>query len=203
MSSQATSDFRRNRKLNLIKVCGNKCNICGYNKTVSALEFHHINPEEKEYGLASMGTCHQLEKDLEEVQKCILVCANCHREIHDNFYTKEELLSYKIYLQDIANELIQDRDNKLEKHYYCSNCGKEITKNAKLCTECANKERRIIQNRPNREELKQLIRYNSFAELGRKYGITDNAIRKWCKLENLPYKTTDIKKYTNEEWDKI
>lgn len=58
MSSQSTSDFRRNRKLNLIKVCGNKCNLCGYNRVVGALEFHHIIPEEKSYGLASMGTCH-------------------------------------------------------------------------------------------------------------------------------------------------
>ena len=58
MSSQATSNYRRRRKLNLIKVCGGKCNLCGYNKTAAALEFHHINPEEKNYGLASMGTCH-------------------------------------------------------------------------------------------------------------------------------------------------
>lgn len=204
MSSQATSDFRRNRKLNLIKVCGNQCNICGYNRAISALEFHHINPEEKEYALASMGTCHQLEKDLEEIKKCILVCSNCHREIHEGLYSQKDLFSKKIYLEDIAQELIQERDNKLEKtHYYCSFCGKEISRGANYCSECSNKNRRIVQKRPNRDELKQLIRDYTFTELGRKYGVSDNSIRKWCKLVNLPYRTTDIKKYTNEEWEKI
>lgn len=203
MSSQATSDFRRNRKLNLIKVCGNQCNICGYNKAISALEFHHINPEEKEYALASMGTCHQLEKDLEEIKKCILVCSNCHREIHEGFYTKDELFLKKIYLDDIVNELINDRNSKLEKHYYCPSCGKEISRGANYCSECSNKNRRIVQERPNRNELKQLIRNYTFTELGRKYGVSDNSVRKWCKLVDLPYRTTDIKKYTNEEWEKI
>ena len=53
MSSLATSEYRRRRKANLIAVCGNQCNLCGYNKVISALEFHHINPKEKSYGIAS------------------------------------------------------------------------------------------------------------------------------------------------------
>ena len=204
MSSQATSDFRRNRKLNLIKVCGNQCNICGYNRAISALEFHHINPEEKEYALASMGTCHQLEKDLEEIKKCILVCSNCHREIHEGFYTKDELFLKKIYLDDIANELINDRNSKLEeKHYYCPSCGKEITRMAQYCSECANKNKRIVKERPTREELKQLIRTTPFTKIGQQFEVSDNAIRKWCKAENLPNKASEIKKYTNEEWELI
>ncbi len=204
MSSQATSDFRRNRKFNLIKVCGNQCNICGYNRAISALEFHHINPEEKEYGLASMGTCHQLEKDLEEVKKCILVCSNCHREIHEGFYTKDELFLKKIYLDDIANELINDRNSKLEeKHYYCPSCGKEITRMAQYCSDCANKNKRIVKERPTREELKQLIRTTPFTKIGQQFEVSDNAIRKWCKAENLPSRANEIKKYTNEEWELI
>ena len=204
MSSQATSDFRRNRKLNLIKVCGNQCNLCGYNKVIGALEFHHINPEEKSYGLASMGTCHQLETDLQEIQKCILVCANCHREIHENLYTKEELINKKIYLEDIAQQLINDRNSKLEiKHYYCFSCGKEISKGAKYCSDCANKNKRIVKERPTREELKQLIRTIPFTKIGQQFEVSDNAIRKWCKAENLPSKASEIKKYTNEEWELI
>ena len=93
--SQKVSDYRRNRKKLLISISGSKCNICGYNKAISALEFHHINPEEKEYGLAQKGTCHKLENDIQELKKCILVCANCHREIHEGFYNNEELLKIK------------------------------------------------------------------------------------------------------------
>ena len=66
MGSNATSNYRRRRKENLIKVCGAKCNICGYDKVQGALEFHHIQPDKKEYGIAENGTCHDLEADLAE-----------------------------------------------------------------------------------------------------------------------------------------
>ena len=51
--------------------------------------------------------------------------------------------------------------------------------------------------------LKQEIRNYSFVELGKKYNVSDNAIRKWCKFYNLPSKRKEIKSYTNEEWEKI
>ena len=151
-----------------------------------------------------MGTCHDLQQDLQEVQKCILVCANCHREIHENLYTQEELLNKKIYLKDIAEELIKDRNSKLEqKHYYCPECGKEITRNAHLCNECAHKQTRVVIDRPNREELKDLIRNNNFTALGKQFNVSDNAIRKWCKAVNLPYRISDIKSYSDKEWELI
>ena len=59
----------------------NGCAICGYSKCDRALEFHHVNPKDKKYLVraAEMG-----REDLaEEISKCILLCANCHREIHD------------------------------------------------------------------------------------------------------------------------
>ena len=58
-------------------------------------------------------------------------------------------------------------------------------------------------DRPTREELKNLIRNESFLSIGKKYGVSDNAIRKWCIAENLPSKKTEIKMYTDEEWSKI
>ena len=204
MSSQATSDFRRRRKANLVKVCGDKCNLCGYNKTIAALEFHHINPEDKEYNIAAKGTCHQLETDLKEAQKCILVCANCHREIHENLYNKDFLLSNRIFIEDIANALIEERNKLQEKtHYYCKTCGKEISRGAIYCSECVKETRRVVQDRPNREELKQLIRAMPFTHIGKQYGVSDNTIRKWCKNYSLPSKVSEIKKITDEKWETI
>ena len=54
-----------------------------------------------------------------------------------------------------------------------------------------------------REELKDLIRHKSFLEIGRMYGITDNAIRKWCVKYDLPRTKTEIKSYSEEEWANI
>lgn len=58
-------------------------------------------------------------------------------------------------------------------------------------------------NWPSRNELKQLIRTTSFLQIGKKFGVSDNTIRKWCKNFDLPYKVHEIKKYTDEEWNSL
>lgn len=208
------SNFRRRRKENLIRVCGNQCNICGYCKTKSALEFHHIKPEEKSYSIAAKGTCHDLEADLAEIKKCILVCANCHREIHDNLFSVEDLMQYKVFKDEIAEELRQNKGQKQfvnengeicysqkKQDVFCKECGIKISQRTVtgLCEQCINIARRTVQ-RPNREELKELIRTTPFTQIGKMYNVSDNSIRKWCKAENLPTKVTEIKQYTDEEW---
>lgn len=89
-----------------------------------------------------------------------------------------------------------------KKRHYCSDCGKEIYKGAVRCKECAAKAQRIV-TRPSREELKSLIRSKSFVDLGKIYGVSSNAIKKWCKNYNLPSKRSDIKKISDEEWSLI
>jgi hypothetical protein len=199
------SNYRRRRKSNLMRVLGNKCCLCGFDVIQDALEFHHIKPEEKEYGIAANGTCHDLEKDLAEIKKCVLVCANCHRLIHKGFYTEEELYSKQIYDEEIANELRQEKQQLSEKTiYYCKNCGKQLSEKtiSGLCINCYNISQRITE-RPSREELKQLIREKPFTQIAIQYGVSDNAIRKWCDAENLPRKKSDINAYSNEEWELI
>ena len=62
-----------------------KCERCGYNKCIRALEFHHLNPSEKDFGLSRC-----LTKNVKllkaEADKCILLCSNCHAEIHQELY---------------------------------------------------------------------------------------------------------------------
>lgn len=204
-NSLNVSNYRRRRKHNLMSVFGSKCCLCGYDKVQDALEFHHINPEEKEYAIAKNGTCHDLEKDLAEIKKCILVCSNCHREIHKNLYSEEELREKQNYNEEIANQLRKDKENLLEKkEYYCISCGKKLSGKtiSNLCEICYKKTTRKIE-RPSREELKNLIRQKPFTQIGLLYGVSDNAVRKWCISEGLPSKKTEIKKYSEEEWSKI
>ena len=61
---------------------GSKCEKCGYNKCSEALEFHHKNPEEKDFNLSDRNLILDWQEIKKELDKCILVCANCHREIH-------------------------------------------------------------------------------------------------------------------------
>lgn len=209
-NSKNVSDFRRRRKANLIKAMGGKCCLCGYDKVQDALDFHHIDPSTKEYGIAEKGTCHNLDKDIAEIRKCVLVCANCHREIHANLYSIEELKNSQYIDEQFINELKENKgftENHVRKGkvVYCSKCGKEISGDGYtgLCPECYGLEQRIVKTRPSRLELKEMIRTTPFTKIGEKYGITDNAIRKWCKAENLPFKRKDIDSYTESEWAKI
>lgn len=48
-----------------------------------------------------------------------------------------------------------------------------------------------------------MIKEFPFTKIGEEYGVTDNAIRKWCKAYNLPYRRKDIENYTEEEWEKV
>ena len=81
-SSEAVSKRRKKTKELLIEQHGGKCCLCGYDTCVWALVFHHINPEEKEFAIGSRGLTRSIEKLKVEANKCILVCSNCHYEIH-------------------------------------------------------------------------------------------------------------------------
>lgn len=86
---------------------------------------------------------------------------------------------------------------------YCVDCGKEISLTAIRCTICSHKAQEKRNKKPTREELKQLIRTTSFVAIGKQFGVSDNAVRKWCKVENLPYRSKEIKQYTDKEWELI
>jgi hypothetical protein len=80
--NEAVTEARRNRKRKLVELAGGKCEICGYNKCVGALQFHHNNPKEKEFGIAASGVTRSISEQMNEIKKCMLVCANCHAELH-------------------------------------------------------------------------------------------------------------------------
>lgn len=158
---------RRLLKQKAVLFLGGKCSICGYNKCLAALDFHHINPNEKEFIIT--GRIRSWNKIENELKKCVLVCSNCHREIHNP--DKELDLTLK------------DRQ-ALYYSYKCEHCGKEFTTkdtNRKYCSvKCrADHSRKVA--RPSCEQLVNEVKESSFVQVGKKYGVTDNAIRKWLK----------------------
>jgi len=79
---EAVSIRRRKTKEILVDFLGGKCEFCGYNKSIKALEFHHKNPSEKEFNISKKGCTISIKKLKKEAKKCLLLCANCHREQH-------------------------------------------------------------------------------------------------------------------------
>lgn len=121
-----------------------------------------------------------------------------------------DLLKRKVDIaKSIKNNIVslsEEKDkNKIEKE--CPICSKKFYvfnhAKQKYCSQkCAHiAQQRII--RPNREELKLLIRTTAFTTIGKQYGVSDNAIRKWCDSYNLPRKVSEIKKYSDKEWKNI
>jgi len=88
--------WRQRVKIKLVEYKGGSCQICGYNKCVRSLQFHHVNPMEKDYTIS--GKTKAFDKMVKEVDKCILVCNNCHGEIHEQI----DLYSYS----DIVNKIM-------------------------------------------------------------------------------------------------
>ena len=73
-----------NKKIKAVLVLGGKCTYCGYDKNLSALEFHHTDPSAKEFALDLRVFSNLSDVKLNmELEKCVLLCANCHREVHN------------------------------------------------------------------------------------------------------------------------
>lgn len=81
LSKMTTIRRLRIKKL-LVEAKGGRCQACGYARCLVALDFHHIDESTKLFGLSQRGLIHSWDKIVAESKKCILVCANCHREIH-------------------------------------------------------------------------------------------------------------------------
>lgn len=80
--AEAVQRRRDKVKLMAVEYKGGKCTKCGYNKCIAALDFHHKNENEKDFGISYKGYTRSWAKVKAELDKCDLVCANCHREIH-------------------------------------------------------------------------------------------------------------------------
>lgn len=161
------------RKLEFVELKGGKCEICGYDKNISALEFHHLDPTLKKFNLDGRILANGKYEDLlEELDKCMLVCSNCHKELHNE--------NYNI---DIIKNLIEENKGLIKKEIerkYCKECGKLLLNEntSGYCQTCLAKHRRKVE-RPTKEELQEMIKDKSLNQIGKMYGVTHNSVKKW------------------------
>lgn len=219
----AVLDKRRRNKIALVEYKGGKCEICGYHKCIDALEFHHLNKDEKSFGIGS-GDTRSLEKLKKEADKCILVCSNCHKEIHAKIREEEKLKRIKEIEQnrnifektqidngkhrysipidsdtDIINELIlkgKTNTEIAEQLNFSSTTLKRFLFNHGII----NPNTSHKMNGYNVETLKSdLIECGNFSAIGRKRGISFSALKKWCSRNDLPIRLDELKKYLGIE----
>ncbi len=157
--------------------CGDKCEICGYNKCPQALEFHHVEPKLKSFQIGS-GSTWALDKMLAEADKCVLLCANCHREYHAGMISKiilSEALARDLPLRKERAETIigKPKQPQLKK----CDCGASISFYAKQCRKCSAKSKQVI-DWPDIDTLQRMVNQSSFLAVGRELGVSDNSVRK-------------------------
>lgn len=85
---KAVAKRRRKVKILAIEYKGGKCQLCGYNRYPGALDLHHVLGE-KSFGIGDKGYTRSWEKIRAEIDKCVLLCANCHREVGSGFVKLE------------------------------------------------------------------------------------------------------------------
>ena len=187
------------------------------------ISFYNSNNKNNGYNLTNGGehcalTNIKLTEEIASQIKQMLTSSKTQEEIARLFNIDQSNVSRintgKIFVDETISYPI--RKNPSEKQEYrCIDCGVAISPKAIRCCSCNNKHNKVstdinsnnkiskICSRISREELKQLIRTTPFTKIGKMFNVSDNAIRKWCKLYNLPFRVKDIKNYSNEEWNKI
>lgn len=156
----------------LLNEVGYKCQKCGWGEKNPVTNTVPLEIHHKD------GNCMNNSRENLEV-----LCPNCH-SLTPN---------YKSLNGSGRENRTQNRKN------YCLDCGATISSEACRCRECASKAR-IIEKPITREELKQKIRTLPFTTIAAEFGVSDNAIRKWCVGYGLPTRKKDIKVYSDEEW---
>lgn len=160
------------RKLQAIALFGNKCSICGYSKNYAALEFHHLDPTQKEFDWKSL-RLKNWDSIIKELKKCTLLCRNCHAETHN----PDSVLDINQDRNSANNNLNLEEIKPTGK---CIGCESDVYGTKYCSTKCSQYARRRI-SRPSYDELLEMIEKYGYTETGRKFKVSDNAIRKWVK----------------------
>ena len=93
-NTEAVESWRKRKKKALVEYKGGKCQCCGYSKCIEALEFHHLDPNIKSFTISGKSKSFNSLKS--EVDKCILACSNCHKEIHAGLINIDTIINQKI-----------------------------------------------------------------------------------------------------------
>lgn len=133
-NSDHVKRWRKAMKARMIRAMGGKCVCCGYNKCNEALDFHHINPAEKEFSFNRVrGNPKSWILIVKELRKCVLVCANCHREIEFGFKLLPDIFSS---FDERFTNYEEEREPFKRPCNGCPNLLETFSKSLRYCSTC-------------------------------------------------------------------
>jgi hypothetical protein len=170
ISSERVKAWRHRTKTKMVEAMGGKCQCCGYDKCKEALAFHHIDPTQKDIGFGDLRANPKKWNDIvKELKKCVLVCHNCHSEIHAGM--REIPTAYTEFNEEFAEW------HKVAEYDSCPVCNEEKLAKQKYCShKCANTNRRKVDW--DSIDLLKLLQEHTISELEKMFGVSNAAIYK-------------------------
>lgn len=169
----------------LILALGGQCNRCGYKTTIRSLDFHHIDPATKLYNLSDLLKSPKSRTTIiEEAKKCIVLCRNCHGEIHDNIWNIQQIKPVKFKECELPWYIL--KQNRI-----CPHCLNSFVPKYKRHTFCSLKCKggyKIAKSgaaRPTKEELEKLLWQFPKVTIADMYKVSDRAVKKWADKYNI------------------
>lgn len=170
--------WRQRTKAMAVIYKGGACLVCGYHRHVGALTFHHIDPKTKKFGIS--GHVRAWVSIKAELDKCVLVCQNCHTEIHGGFIHLAPYLVKNPSPSDgdrmLAMAGLAPRGHRVAKT--CVRCGASIQPTSTRCRSCAGRLHPTKILWPDPEALDQAVRATSLSAVGRQLGVSNKAVAK-------------------------
>ncbi len=175
--SHSVHRCQRRKKKRALDFYGGKCITCGYSKCINALEFHHRNPDEKVVTPAYAIHSWSWERAKIELDKCDLLCANCHREEEYrevDTSSRARVMIVVTQLCGYCNEefelpLRRQRRTKGGRNYCSTDCLGYASR------------RQPSAAHPTKAQLQQLLTTRSWVSIGKTFGVADNTVRKWAR----------------------
>ena len=179
-TSEKVKLWRKQTKERIVEAFGGRCGICGYSRCNDSLALHHINPKEKDFSLGSVrANAKSWAKIVVELRKCIMVCRNCHGEIHAG------LTEIPKGIARFDEKFVVYKKSKPKFRGVFCPCGKELTFEQKkycsiLCLAQSNRKVNWEQY-----DLVSLYKKYSVAHIADMFGVSDQAVHKRLKKIGL------------------
>ena len=177
--SEAVKRWRQNTKRRAIEAFGGKCCICEYDKCDEALEFHHLDPTNKEFTFGQMrGNIKGWGTIINELRKCVMLCSCCHKEVHSPQLETEVPNDAPRFDESFADYKILQRADLMDE---CPVCGIEKPKHRKTCSRsCAAKTQGKV-DWDNVDVVALVKEHQNYTTIGEMFGVTGAAVSRRYK----------------------
>jgi hypothetical protein len=171
-NSEQVKSWRKRTKERLVQAFGGKCAACGYNKCVDALQFHHLDPTQKDFTMGSVrASIKSWASIVEEARKCIMLCANCHSEVHAGIIKSTEHIKFD-------ESFAEYRKTSFGNQNKCPVCTNLKPSNQKTCSRSCASNFKLPRFNWDAHDLASLIQGRSILSVANQLGISDSAVSK-------------------------